>query len=197
MTNKPFSAILCTLLIALLLLSAITSWVMAAMGVEVQNLLCAEGYRWICLHALELLTPKHLGSFIACFIILGYVESTGVINVIRRKHRTVNEKLGLTVSFILFFILLSPVIVPVLKVNSALRSVTGQLYPSPWATGLPFTLSLILFFTSLCFCLFVHKENFFTMVGRLLSTGISRYALWLIDLSLLNLLVETVKYILS
>lgn len=195
--NRPISAFVCTLLIALLILYAIASWVMAAIGFEVQNLLCPEGYRWICLHALEALMPKYLASVVAFIVIVGYIEESRIAEVLYRKHRTVNEKVGITVSVILFFILSSPIVVPIVKVNSALRSITGQLYPSPWAAGLPFTLSIVLFFTVLCFCLFSRKDNFFIIIGKLLSTGISRHALWIVDLSLLNLLIEIVKYTLS
>lgn len=195
--NKTIASLLCTLLLSLLLIAVIASWVMAVMGMEVHNVLSPEGYRWICLHALECLTPPYLAPCIALVISVGCLHYSGVVSMMRRKRRTVNENLGLIAGTTAFLVLSCPIIVPVFKINSALRSVTGQLIPSPWFHSLPFSLSLIVFLSTLCYCLFARKERFYRTVGSLVSTGVSRYALWLVDLSLLNFLIEIVKYTLG
>lgn len=192
---KRLSSAFCFLLLALLLLVPILSWVAAAMDLSVQNLLCAEGFRWLSLHALECLTPPVLAPIIAGFIALGCIEGCGIVGIMRRSHRTVNERIAVIASAIVFGILFMAFLVPAFKSNSELRSVTGQLYPSPWFTSIPFVLTLIIFLSSLSFGLFARHESPFRLPGILLSRGVSRYALCLIDLSLLSLLIQIIGYV--
>jgi len=184
------------MLLALLVLVSIASWVMLAMGMSVHNILCAEGYRWVWMHAKDYLAPSYLVPVLAMVISVGCLQSCGIYEVLLRKRRTVNEKLGLIAASVVFMLLMLWFMVPVFNVNSAMRSVTGQLFPSPWFACAPYLLSGIIFLSVLSFSLFVNKERFYLQVGRLLSAGISRYALWLVNLSLLNFLIEITKYIL-
>lgn len=196
MLKRP-SSLISSLLLALLLIVPILSWVVAAMGLPVQNVLCADGFRWLSLHALECLTPPILGPFIAGVIALGCIEGCGILAALRRSHRTVNERIGHVAATSVFIIFLLAFLVPVFKSNSELRSITGQLYPSPWFTSIPFALSLIVFFSTLCYGLIARHESRLRLPGILLSRGISRHAIWLVNLSMLNLLVELLRYILQ
>lgn len=195
MLRNTLPSVLCTLILCSLLLVSIASWVMAVLGMDVCNVLSPEGYRWVCLHVMSSLMPAYLSPLIALVVIVGCIEHSRIVKVLLKDQHTVNEKLGLITAFVAFFILSSPVVVPVFKVKSALRSVTGQLLPSPWFYSMPFALSLIVFLSTLFFCLFAYKDNFFRLVGSLLSAGISRYAIWLVDFSLFSLLVDIIRYV--
>lgn|GEM_PF-6661477 len=195
MTNKTLASACCTLLLGLLILVPIASWVMLALGMSVHNILCAEGYRWVWMHADECLAPAYLVPVIALVIAWGCVQCSGVLNVLFSRYRTVNERLGLTSFLVVFLLLFLWFLVPVFRVDSAMRSVTGLLFPSPWFSCAPYLLSGIMFLASFSFMLFTSKERFPLLIGRLLSSGISRYALWLINLSLLNFLIEIIKYV--
>lgn len=165
------------------------------MDLPVQNILCADGFRWLSLHALECLTPPILGPVIALVIALGGIDACGISSALRRSHRTVNERIAIVASGVFFSILLMAFLVPVFKSDSELRSITGQLYPSPWFTSIPFALSLILFLSTLCYGLFARHESPLRLPGILLSRGVSRHAPWLIDISLLSLLIHIIGYI--
>lgn len=197
MDNSPMqriASIISAILLVLLLLLPVCSWVWGAMGFAVQNMICAEGFRWICMHARELLLPQWLAYAFAFFIGLGCIQFSGIISALQRR-RTVNEKLGIICATSVFLILFSPVVVPIFKVSSALRGVTGTLYPSPWFAGLPFALSIIIFFSMVSYSLFAHKKRPYHVVADLLSAGISHYAIWLVNLSMINLLMGMINYI--
>lgn len=192
---KRLSSAISLLLLVLLFLVPIFSWVAAAMGLPVQNLLCAEGFRWLSLHALEHLTPPILGPVIAGVIALGSLDASGILDAYRRSHRTANERIGHIAALVTFGILLAAFLVPVFKSGSELRSITGHLYPSPWFTSIPFALSIIIFLSTLCYGLFARHEHPLRLPGTLLSRGVTRHALWLIDVSLLSLLIQIIGYI--
>lgn len=194
--NRRLSSAFCTLLLLLLVLVPVASWVLGALDMPIHNVLCAEGYRWVWLHATDCLAPPYIIPVIALFVMLGSVRASGLLNVLRRKRRTVNEKLGLLASSVTFALLFSAFLVPVFKVESAMRSVTGHLFPSPWFSCAPYTLSTIVFITMMTYAVLAKKESFYLLVGQLLSAGVSRYGLWIINLSLLNFLIEIIKYIL-
>lgn len=196
MTNKrPLASIVCTVLLVLLVALPVSSWVMLAMGMPVNNVLCAEGYRWLWLHTYECLAPSYILPVLALVVLAGCVLASGIVTAVRRTHRTVNEKMGLTAATTIFIVLFAGFMVPVFRVDSAMRSVTGHLFPSPWFSSVPYLLCVITFLSMLSYCLLARRERFHIIVGMLLSEGLQRFGLWLINISLLNFLVEIGKYI--
>ncbi len=195
MNRRWLSSVLCTVLLGMLVVVPVASWVMDALSMPVNNVLCAEGFRWLALHALEFLTPSYIAPVIALVIAWGCVESSGFVGLLRRGRRTVNENLGVITASTVFVLLFLVFLVPIFNVHSAMRSVTGQLFPSPWFICAPLTLSVIVFLSMLSFCLFARKESIWRLTGFLLSAGISRHIMWIIDLSILNLLIEIVRYV--
>lgn len=167
---------------------------MQALSFPVHNVLCAEGYRWIWLNAGRLLLPSYMSPLLAVIISIGCLQFSGMKHVLRSKRRTVDERLGFTLSLIVFALLFTAFLVPVFRVESAMRSVTGHLFPSPWFECMPYTLSAIIFLTTYSYCLVTRKESFYHIAGMLLHSGISRYALWLVNFSLLNLVYEISDY---
>lgn len=193
--NRLLSSVVCAILLCLIVIIPIMSWVMLAIGMDVNNVLNAEGYRWIWIHIDSLLAPSYLVPIIAFFIMVGSVKASGIIQVILRNHRTVNEKLGIIAASAVFGLLFMALLVPVFNVHSAMRSVTGQLFPSPWFSCSPYAISAIVFLAMLTFALFAKKDRFYHVIGDLLSEGISCYALWLVDISLANFIFEIIKFI--
>ena len=196
MTNRRLSSLFTTVLLCLLLFVPVCSWILVAMGLEVHSILCAEGFRWLCMNVMQMLAPSWLLPILAFTVGLGCIQSSGIVGIWRRERKTVGERIGFIAFTSVLLILLAAFLVPVFKSDSELRSVTGHLFPSPWLTGAPFALSVIVFLSSLSFCLFARKEPFVRLTAQLLSAGFSRQAGWLVNLSLLNLLIELIRYIL-
>lgn len=196
MTSKfSLSSVVCTILLFMVVVLPVSSWVMQALGMPVHNLLCGEGYRWLCLHSFELFAPSYILPIFALIISVGCIQSSGILLTLQRSHRTVNEKLGLIAASTISLVLFLGFMVPVFRVDSAMRSVTGQLFPSPWFNCAPYAISAIAFLAMLGYCVLARKERFHFLVGQLLSHGISCYGLWLVNISLFNLLMEMGRYV--
>lgn len=194
--NKRVADILCISLLLLLLSVPILSWVLAALNLPVQSLLTAEGFRWVCMHSLECLVPSYMPAVFAFILSIGFISESGITKQFTHPV-SFNEKLGLIAAFVIAMLLVAPVLVPIFNAHSALRGVTGTLVPSPWFTGLPFTLSLVCFFSMLGYSMFASKERFIPIVSRLLRGGLSRNGLWLINVSMFSFLYEMIVFIFS
>lgn len=112
MTNrKPLAAVSFALLVAALCV-VIGAWICAALGRNVQNLLSAEGLRWLFVHALDD-DFRVLSAGLLFLLALGSVRRWWVP----------------AVSFVVFL--------PFLLLPSApLLSATGDFWPSPFVVGI-------------------------------------------------------------
>ncbi|MDE6159931.1 MAG: hypothetical protein K2F69_07625 [Bacteroidaceae bacterium] len=161
--------------IVLALLLALLSCIAFIMGLPVNNLLSAEGFRWLLVHGVQDGAFRYLPAAVLAAIALGTVPLR------RTRHSTFQL-------FLRYALLLGFWIFMGLWKNSPLRGISGGLWPSPLSHS---------WFAILCLSLTAVNLSFaWNRVGQALADGIRRYALALSAFLVLAFLYNELNYIL-
>lgn len=134
MTDRRLSSAVGYLLLLLTVVLVVGAWVASALDMEVQNVLSAEGLRWLFVHSLD--DAAHLLP--ACLLLLlavGGVGESGLWADLLRPSSSQRRRAGL-VSGLLLLLLVALFLMAVCLPASPLLSLKGQLWPSPFLRGL-------------------------------------------------------------
>jgi len=190
---KRIAEILCLVELLLLILFPIGAWVASMLGADIVNLVSEEALRWLFQHGPEELISVHLALLILFIAAVGAVQECGIITVMRHhEHRYQRRALRVSLGCFLFITLL--LLTPVVMRQSALLSVTGSLIPSPWLYGFPLAMCVNVIVSSILFAAFNRTLHGIFSITHLLSAGISRYGLLVVDFMMASLLVAIIKY---
>lgn len=171
-------------------LAPLTSWMLAAFGVNVRSLISEEGLRWLFVDGLDAAFNVCVRHFILLVIVFSSFRW-----VYRHAVKSHRRSRALIATGTAAFVLLSVLSLLAFSHNSPLLNISGQLWPSsPFVQGLP---------EALCVCalllisLFGYMDGLFTSIDRfveMLTDGFHRYGRWMLIAMIVGLDCEVVKF---
>lgn len=170
MTNRFFQI---SLILAVLV--ALLSCILSIVGLPVNNLLSAEGLRWLLVHGIQDGAFRYLPPVVLAVIALGTIPMG--------RARVSTFQLILRYALLLAFW----VFMAWWK-DSPLRGISGALWPSPLSHS---------WFAIICLSLTAVNLSFvWNRVGQALADGLRKYALALVAFLVLAFLYNEIMYIL-
>ncbi|MBQ3991704.1 MAG: hypothetical protein II645_00960 [Bacteroidaceae bacterium] len=188
MKNKSFGAQLVSVAAVVAGIVPFVSWVLQALGFPVRSLLSDDGVRWFFQHGAESLFGYGVlvGIFALCaFACLRFV---GMGESVRRGPLIVCLLFAASLDTLLLLAAFHP--------RSPLISLTGSLWPSPLAHGLPFALCLGLILVALLYGVLVRAIRDTSTFARFLCSGYTRYAVWMVLLMICAFIFQCLKFVL-
>ena len=159
----------------LAVLIALLSCILSIVGLPVNNLLSAEGLRWLLVHGVQDGAFRYLPAVVLAIIALGTIPL--------RRTRVSTFQL-----FLRYALLLAFWIFMVWWKDSPLRGISGGLWPSPLSHS---------WFAILCLSLTAVNLSFaWSRVGQALADGVRRYAMALAAFLVGAFLYNEIMYIL-
>ncbi|MEE1223192.1 MAG: hypothetical protein UHL07_06670 [Bacteroidaceae bacterium] len=156
-------------------LAALLSCILSIVGLPVNNLLSAEGLRWLLVHGVQDGAFRYLPEVVLAVIALGTIPL--------RRTRVSAFRL-----FLRYALLLAFWIFMVWWKDSPLRGISGGLWPSPLSHS---------WFAILCLSLTAVNLSFaWSRVGQALADGVRRYAMALAAFLVGAFLYNEIMYIL-
>lgn len=170
MTNRFFQiALILTVLVALL------SCIASIVGLPVNNILSAEGLRWLLVHGVQDGAFRYLPEVVLAILALGTIP-------LRRT------RVSTFLLFLRYALLLAFWVFMAWWKDSPLRGISGGLWPSPLSHS---------WFAILCLSLTAVNVSFaWNRVGQALADGVRRYAMVLVAFLVLAFLYNEITYIL-
>lgn len=170
MTDRFFQV---SLILAVLV--ALLSCILSIIGLPVNNMLSAEGLRWLLVHGVQDGAFRYLPSVVLAIVALGTIPL--------RHTRVSTFRLILRYALLLAFWVFM-----VWWKDSPLRGISGGLWPSPLSHS---------WFAVLCLSLTAVNLSFaWNRVGQALADGVRKYALALVAFLVLAFLYNEITYVL-
>lgn len=202
---------ICVIELLLFIAIPLIVWIAAVLGAEVNNLVSEEALRWFFRQATDMLLTNHLALLILFLTAVGATSESGLLNhlwLFIKSHATLDKekrklfssqipphRKAFQYSVVLFVILHFIQLSPALFRTPTLLSISGHLLPSsPWLSGFPLTLTVIFFLTSLCYATASNRISSVDDVSALLTAGMSRYTILIVDIIMGGLLYHIIKY---
>lgn len=185
----------------LIVLVAVASWLLSALGYSDQNLLSAQGLRWLFSHPVPEWESTMLLWALWLFTALGCTRLSGLSGEIwnwitgqgkqsTRRQRYALRLAGLATACGIVFLLhcaLAP--------SSPLLGVTGKLWPSPYLDGLLPCICLITIIVSLIFARASQRYISWVDTIGLLERSLARYTPWAVLLFVSGYLLNICNYV--
>lgn len=169
------------------ILLVISSLVFSSAGYPINNILSSEGLRWSFLNTVSNVLHEPLVYLIGFFLSWGAFKRSGLDKALLRLCLGMK---GVPLSFrqrrALWFVLLLSLLfvvmllVLVLMPQGILVSVTGQVFPSPFSTGLIPTCMLALVLVSVTYGVIGNTLRTFHEVVQSVYCGLGEYAGWIL-----------------
>ncbi len=164
------------------------SWMLSAFGYPCRSLISEEGLRWLCLHLCSLTATP----LTACTLL--YASAAGAWEICARIYRRGSNMAALWTTALAALVLCSLPLLALVLPDSPLRAITGGIWPSPLASGLPAIIALIMLALAV---LYAYLNLYFTSAGKfclMLSWGLRRHAVWVVAAMLLSFIHGTLSY---
>lgn len=164
------------------------SWMLSAFGYPCRSLISEEGLRWLCLHLLGLTATP----LTACALL--YASAVGAWEICARIYRQGGTRTALWTTALAALALCSLPLLALVLPDSPLRAITGGIWPSPLASGLPAIIALIMLAVAV---LYGYLNLYFTSPGKfclMLSWGLRRHAVWIVAAMLVSFIHGTLQY---
>lgn len=188
---KKIAYIICLINLALLLLVPLTAWLLSVLNFDVVNLVSEEGIRWLFSHGGKALLSYQLTMVVFLLSAVGVLQESGLAKDIASKHLHKRAFYVSSAFFsICFILLLLPTVIP----QNALLGVTGSLLPSPWMMGFPLALCLNVIVSGIIYASIKGTLNGFMDIPRMITIGISKYSIWIVDVMMITLIVRLIKF---
>ncbi len=186
MMNKVANIIL---LIEMLLhiLLVISSLFFSSAGYPINNILSPEGLRWSFLNAVSNVLREPLVYLIGFFFSWGVFRRSGLDKALLRLFLgmkgapfSFRQRRALWFVLLLFLLFVVMLLVLVLLPHGILVSVTGNVFPSPFSTGLIPTCMLALVLISITYGVIGNTLRTFHEVVQSVYSGLGEYAGWIL-----------------
>lgn len=186
MMNKVANIVL-LIEVLLHILLVISSLFFSSAGYPVNNILSSEGLRWSFLNTVSNVLHEPLIYLIGFFLSWGAFKRSGLDKALLRlffgrKGTPLSFRQRRALWFVLLLSLLFVVmlLVLVLLPQGILVSVTGQVFPSPFSTGLVPTCMLALVLVSVTYGVIGNTLRTFHEVVQSVYCGLGEYAGWIL-----------------
>lgn len=188
---KKLAYIICLVELALLLLVPLIAWLLSVLKFDVVNLVSEEGIRWLFSHGGRALLSLQLAVIVLFTSALGALQESGMLADICNKHI---HKRAMTVSAVFASISIIILLLPLFIPQNALLGVTGSLIPSPWLLGFPLALCTTVLVSAIIYAAIKGTLGSFMGIPHMISVGLSKYSIWIVDVMMFTLLVRLVKF---
>lgn len=188
--NSTFTGVVLLLCTLATFVVPFLSWLLSALGAEVNSILSDEGWRWVFRSGIQN-SFSYPVAILFCFI-----TAKGCYDYadIQLHQLSLSQKIKWACAGLLLQV---PVLVAALHPRSPLVSLTGGLAHSPLLYGLPFVLCLQ-FILALFVCVLFTKKDFgFRQIGSFLVHGISAYGAWIYIGAMLSFVWHCLAYMLN
>lgn len=163
------------------------SWLLSALGLQVNSILSDEGWRWLFHSGIDYMFTYPVAlllCIITCYGCYKYADLR--INRLSLRNTLLLVSIG--------GILLLPIIIAAVHPRSPLVSLTGALIPSPWLYGLPFALCIEFMVLMFVYLLFTRRNFSFSNFGSYMAYGLSHYGAWVFVASMLSFIYHCILY---
>ena len=165
------------------------SWILAALGLPVDNMLSDDGLRWFFLHM-----PEPIMNYYVMVIILS-LSALGCMQYVRFGEEDRSSRLNLAVCFGLAFLIDVLLLLAAFHPRSPLISLTGRLVPSPLLHGLPFILCIGIILVAFVWGLLTRQLTSHTSYRQFLSEGFRRYGSLMVAAMLVSFIWYCIRYV--
>lgn len=194
------TTVLSMLLSVHLLLPAL-AWLGTASGLPWGNLLSGEGIRWYFLHIAESFHSPLMGVVVPLALLSGALERSGLSDAGRAwtykgaRSLTYRQRKACLVAalFLLFYV--ACLLFLLCGPRAILRSVTGEVYPSPFVSGIFQNVVAGFVLASFIYAALSNHLRGWQEALSVLYWGIRRHAVWLLDAVLAFHLYNVVFYV--
>lgn len=201
--NYDPAALILSVVLVLLILTAPLSWIGSAMGYPLYNLFSEEGVRWFYAHMHERFTTSLLAVVFPVVLICGSLIRSGLGQLLkdicrikgRRTRITYRQKTALMIAGIFFAVYFIIMLLLVLLPQAVLLSATGHIWPSPFAYGILPVSALGIQITAM---IYANLSNHLHGLSETLSVmywGIQRYAIWIFITLMVAQVIHSIIYI--
>lgn len=190
---KKLAARLALCLVLAEVLLVLLSWMLSAMpSVGVRSLLTGKGIRWLLGHGCDIMATPLLVYILLLGISVGCLRDSGLLTLFSANRHRDRVALWSTVVFLVFYV--AVVLLLTATPHAILLSATGELFPSPFSTGLVGIVVLGLFLLSIVYG--VLSGHFSTLVDiyEALLSGICSSAVFVLFYLLLVVIYDTVHF---
>lgn len=207
--SQLFGSYLLFVLLVLIALTVLSSWLLSAAGFNVSNFLSPEGVRWLFRQRIDASMMIRIEVLLLLMVVVGAIRYSGLWNGLKRafaglrdssidmdesaKHPvTLRQRRALWLSGFIAFAAFGLLALFLCFPSSPLRSATGRVWPSPFLHGLLQTSALIMLGTCAVYGATSRHLRTPAQFAALFYHGIQRYALYLVNWYLLELLVSMI-----
>ena len=192
------------LLLVLLLAHAFVpalAWLGNASGQPWGNLLSGEGVRWYFLYVAESFRSPLMAVVVPVVLLLGALERSGLSDVGRvwwergTRSLTYRQRTASLVSGIFLLCYGTGLLFLVYGPHSVLRSVTGDVYPSPFIPGIFQNMAAGMVLASLLYAALSNHLRGWKEILSVLYWGMRCHAVWLLDAVLGTHLYNMICYV--
>lgn len=194
-----------TVLLFVLLLTHVLvptlAWLGNASGLPWGNMLSGEGIRWYFLHVAERFYSPLMEAVILIVLLLGALERSGLSDAGRiwlekgTRSLTYRQRKACLVTGIFLLCYGLGLLFFVYAPNAILRSVTGEVYPSPFIPGIFQNLVAGFVLASLLYAALSNHLREWKEILSVLYWGIRVHAVWLLDAVLASHLYRMICYV--
>lgn len=188
------------LLLAHVLLPAL-AWLGKASGQPWGNPFSGEGIRWYFLHVAESFHSPLMAVVVPIVLLVGALERSGLSDAGRvwwekgARSLTYRQRTACLVSGIFFLCYAAGLLLLLCGPHAILRSVTGEVYPSPFVSGILQNAVVGVVLSSLIYATLSNHLRGWRESLSVLYWGIHSYAVWLFDAVLSSHLYSVAVYV--
>ena len=130
LTYIPLGCFICIVLLALF------TWTASVYGMDVVNLLSADGIRWMFANVMNNIALPPLAMILLCLMALSAVEGSGLLDAIRGRTNA-KQKNALVITLVVLIIFAVAIACMTFLPSALLLNPLGTLSQSPFTRGLP------------------------------------------------------------